>query len=857
MERSPKRFLLLTVLVCLCLVSVPTASPWQQPELPVTADTLVRHVRLALGRGALDRARALTSTADVPTEVREVATALVEIFEGKNVQARARLTALLQGGAGADAVLELGLLDLREGRRAEGRARLLTVVEQGGDMTPEDIFRMARAADALDDIRLAHTLFQRINTAPLQQADFETTWGDMLLDNHQTGEAVRSYQAALEADATWVRAHLGLSRAVENEDTVAAEAALERAGSLAPNHPDVWLLTAERRLMAEDRARATEALDKVAAVRPGTYEEIALRAAVTYANGDLAAADAIVERAVTANPTFIEGYLALGTQAARAYRFDDAAAYARKAVALEAEDPAAHADLGMYLMRTGDEVVAREELERAFRLDPFNTVTFNMLQLLDTLDSFVEVESGPFVFKFPKEDANVLTPYAIPLANQAYKTFSERYGFTPKGPILVEVFAKHDDFAVRTLGLPGLQFALGACFGRVITMASPKARQPGTFSWQATLWHEIAHVFSLQASDYKVPRWLTEGISVFEEHRYNKAWGREQALDFARAVAMKRTFGVKGLPNAFERPQDLSMAYFEASLLTEHLVALNGDAGLRALLAAYASGDKDPEAFAKAFGKTVDEVHTSFAAFVERQYGELARAMADVTGAGPAGAAAARGAGTERPAPPRSVEALTELAGKHPGSFIVQWSLGSALYESGDLDAAKAALERAAALAPMAQGDTSPRALLAAIADKQGDAARARDELRRLLEWDHDNVEAARRLVTSARAANDTASEAIALRVIADIDPFDATAHAQLGKMALARKEYAPALIELQAALALGPPNLAEAHADIAEAYLGLGRKDEARKAALKALEQAPTYPRAQDLLLAAMGGRP
>jgi cellulose synthase operon protein C len=847
MERSPKRLLLLIVLVCLCLVSVPTASPWQQPELPVTADTLVRHVRLALGRGALDRARTLATTTEAPAEVREVATALVDVFEGKAAQARARLTPLVTAGNRGDALLELGLLDLREGQRAAGRTRLLTLVEQGGDMTPEHTFRVARAAYALGDIRLANTLFQRVGTVPLQQADLETTWGDMLLEKHQAGEAVRSFRAALEADATWVRAHLGLSRALETEDTVASEAALEKAGSLAPNHPDVWLLTAERRLMAEDRPRATEALDKVAAVRPGTYDEIALRAAVTYANGDLAAADAIVARAVTANPTFIEGYLALGTQAARAYRFDDAATYARKAVALEAEHPAAHADLGMYLMRTGDEGGAREELERAFRLDPFNTVTFNMLQLLDTLDSFVEVESGPFIFKFPKGDADVLTPYAIPLANQAYTTFSERYGFTPKGPILVEVFAKHDDFAVRTLGLPGLQFALGACFGRVITMASPKAREPGTFSWQATLWHEIAHVFSLQASDYKVPRWLTEGISVFEVHRYNKAWGREQALEFARALAMKRTFGVKGLPNAFERPQDLSLAYFEASLLTEHLVALNGDAGLRALLKAYADGAKDPEAFTSAFGKTVDEVHTSFAAFVEKQYGDLARAMAD-----PPGVAAGAGRG----APPRTIEALTGLVAKQPGSFMAQWSLGQALYDSGDIAAARPVLERAAILAPMAQGETSPRALLAAIADKQGDAARAREELRRLLEWDHDNVVAARRLVESARAAKDVASESIALRVIADVDPFDASAHAQLGKMALERKEYAPALVELQAALALGPPNLAEAHADIAEAYLGLGRKDDARKAALKALEQAPTYPRAQDLLLAAMGGR-
>lgn len=850
MERSPKRLLLLTTLVCLCLISAPTASPWQQPDLPVTSDTLVRHVRVALGRGALDRARTLASATEASADIKAVALALVEIFEGKVTEARGRLTPVVESGDRADALLELGLLDLREGRRDSGLARLTTMVQQGSDMTPEHTFRMARAAYALGDIRLANTLFQRVGNLPLQTADMETTWGDMLLEKHQAGEAVRSYRAALEADPAWVRAHLGLSRALEDEDAEASEAALEKAGSLAPNHPDVWLLTAERRLMAEDRARAAEALDKVAAVRPGTYEEIALRAAVTYANGDIAAADAIVARAVAANPTFVDGYLSLGTQAARAYRFEDAAAYARKAVALEADNPAAHADLGLYLMRTGDEAPAREELERAFRLDPFDTVTFNLLQLLDTLATFVEVESGPFIFKFPKAEAEVLKPYALPLADLAYKTFAERYAFTPKGPILVEVFGKHDDFAVRTMGLPGLGFALGACFGRVITMDSPMTMRASSaqppFNWQATLWHEIAHVFTLQASDYKVPRWLTEGISVFEEHRYNKAWGREQALDFARALATKRTFGVKGLPNAFERPQDLSMAYFEASLLTEHLVSLNGDAGLRALLSAYAAGAKDAEAFAKAFGKTVDEVHASFAAFVEAQYGELARAMADAPGA----------AGAGRGAQPRSIEDLTALAAKQPGSFLVQWSLGSALYERGDLDAAKAPLERAAALAPMAQGDTSPRALLAAIADKQGDGARARNELRQLLVWDHDNVEAARRLVASARADGDKESENIALRVIADIDPFDASAHSLLGKAALERKEYAAALIELLAALALGPPNLAEAHADVAEAYLGLGRKDDARKAALRALEHAPTYPRAQDLLLAARGGQ-
>ena len=47
--------------------------------------------------------------------------------------------------------------------------------------------------------------------------------------------------------------------------------------------------------------------------------------------------------------------------------------------------------------------------------------------------------------------------------------------------------------------------ALGACFGRVVTMDSPKARPPGDFSWAATLWHELAHVITLQLSNQRTP----------------------------------------------------------------------------------------------------------------------------------------------------------------------------------------------------------------------------------------------------------------------------------------------------------------------------------------------------------------
>ena len=76
----------------------------------------------------------------------------------------------------------------------------------------------------------------------------------------------------------------------------------------------------------------------------------------------------------------------------------------------------------------------------------------------------------------------------------------------------------------------------------------------------------------------------------------------------------------------------------------------------------------------------------------------------------------------------------------------------------------------------------------------------------------------------------------------------------QLGRRLLAKNSRQPALVEFQAALALGPSNLAEAHTDVGEALFKLGRKDEARRHVLLALQQAPTYARAQDILLAILG---
>lgn len=816
-------------LLSAALLVLTTAASTQRGESTLSAS---RQVRQLLGHGDVAGARRLAESTSAGAE-RELALALVEIFVGQYDAAAVRLQPLAARAPVSEPALELGLLELLRGQREAGRRRLAPLVAVRTFSSPDDYFRLARAAIGSGEFLLANDAFQRVAKAP--RADIHTAWGDLFMRYRQPAEAVTSYRDALTADPAWVPAFVGLARAFGRDDPEAAEAAFEAARKIAPAHPDVLLLAAERALEEDDEAAAGRVLDQLATVRSGSLDEAAWRVALAYDRGGIAAVEPAIAAVRAADPRSALGYRLAADRAAQAYRSFDALAFARRAVEVDPDDAEAHLAVGLYSLRTGKEDDGRRALERSWEINKSVGVTKNLLDLLDTLDTFVVVETPAITFKFDPREAEVLKVYAVPLAQEAFDTFVKRYGFTPKNKILLEVFSRHDDFAVRTLGLPGLVGALGACFGEVVTMDSPAARPPGQFSWQATLWHEMAHVFTLQMSDYRVPRWLTEGISQYEEHRRVPAWGRELTLEYGRALATKQNFGVKGLPEAFKRPESLSMAYFEASLVVEHLVELRGDAGLRTFLQAYAAGATDVEAFAKAFGQSIDQIDVSFAAFVDRRYSTLRAAMA--------------------PAPrasPDDLAALRARAAATPGNFVSQWELGRALFESGDVAAARVALERAASLAPQASGDQSPRAILAAIAEREGDIARARREYRALLGADHVNVAAARRFLAIAK--DDVADQDMALRLIADLDPFDKTVHGQLGRRLLSQNKFADALLEFKAALALGPPNKAEAHADVAETLLKLGRRDEAKRAALEALKEAPTFPRAQDLLLEAIG---
>jgi tetratricopeptide (TPR) repeat protein len=199
--------------------------------------------------------------------------------------------------------------------------------------------------------------------------------------------------------------------------------------------------------------------------------------------------------------------------------------------------------------------------------------------------------------------------------------------------------------------------------------------------------------------------------------------------------------------------------------------------------------------------------------------------------------------------------ALRLAASASPGSFQAQLAFGAALAAQGDR-AAFEPLEQAASLVPMAIGENSPHALMGRLAEQLGDAPRAIREYRALLAHDHTAIEPARRLAALAAKTQNEEALSLANDRIVELDPFDAEAHTGLGRLAMQRKDAATAVREFKVALAVGPADRAAAHCDLGESYLLAGRPADAKREALAALEIAPSFERAQDLLLKVVDGK-
>lgn len=753
--------------------------------------------------------------------------------QGRYAEAEQWLTPLAAQAPGSDAAVELGLLQLRLGRRQPGRKTLQDVLSRSANATAVDLVRLGRAARALGRFEDANGFFREAAGLAPDDPAVNTAWGELFLEKYNRAEALRSFQTALKTAPEYLPAQMGMARVATEENPPAARAVVEKILAGNPTYMPALLLSAEMALDDRKREDARALIQKALRVNANSLEARSLDAAIAFLEGRSDDFQAQVSAVLKINPLYGEVYRVAGDHTARNYRFDEAVALTRRAIEIDRESARSHADLGLHLLRTGDEAGARQALETSFKVDPYDIVTYNLLAMLDTLDKFETIRDGDVVLRLHPDEAAVMREHAMPLAKQALDTLSKRWDFKPTGPILVEMFPKHDDFAVRTVGLPGMLGALGACFGRVVTLDSPRARPPGEFNWGATLWHELAHVITLQLSNNRLPRWLSEGISEWEEGRARPEWRRDMQVEFAQALNEGKTLKLADLNEGFSDPRSITLAYFEAALVVDHLAKTYGEASLRQFVHAFSRGIEADEALKQVYKVTFDELQASFDVSLERDFGRMRAAL-------------------KTPEIPQNatVAQLEALAAERAGSFGVHMLLGQARRKAGDAAGAIEALERAAEILPNATGPNNPNRAIAAIAVERGDRARAVQALDAVLRVEESDVASARQLAALIASQGDRARIGEVNERIVAIDPFDAQAQAVLGRLALERGDAQTAVRSFRVVVATQPPDRAAAYADLAEAYVLAGQLADAKRQALAALEIAPSFERAQELLL-------
>jgi len=738
------------------------------------------------------------------------------------------------------ATMRLAEVYFTTGRTSEG-LELCRGILTGSrtDVPPNapDLMAAGLAAKYLEMFHEANAFLGAATRVDSEYIDAYVAWGRLFLDKHNRAEAVAVFEDALKIDPDYPPALIGLAEALAEKQAGQAEAVARKALAINPGLAEGRHFLAGLHLTDEAYGDAIDQLAGALEVNPESPGTHALLAAAYHAQGRQAEYEAARKRVLDINPSYGRVYEVIADLLTRRYRFREAVEMGRRAIETDPALWSAYAGLGINLTRVGEVEEGRRMLERAFDKDPFNTRTYNTLELLDSFEEFETRSSDRFTLKLHREEDAVYGQMALDLLEEAHRTIAPRYGFVPDEPVLVEILPDNDDFMVRIAGVPGTGGLLGVCFGEVVVANSPRARPKGTFNWGQTLWHEYVHVIHLQQTRNRIPRWLAEGIAVYETRIARPEWDMDLAAEFADAAARGELLAVSDLNRGFTRPKSpgqVVLSYYQASIVVEYIVDTRGFEAVRRMLELYNENRTTAEVVREALDMSMGDLDRAFADYAEKRSTGLRRVLQF------------KPPGDEKP----TVDELDAMAAGHPESFYAHLMLGRALHAQKRYEEAIGPLERARTLYGHYTHPGNPHELLADIYLEQDNTDAAMEVLEELTAVDEDDIASCK---TLARLYAREGRRGDALRILGRavmIDPFDGEvrkmrggAYERDGRPDLAVPEY-------EAALAVETTDRVQAQYDLARAYLAAGRKDDARRAALKALEIAPGFEAAQEVLL-------
>jgi cellulose synthase operon protein C len=381
------------------------------------------------------------------------------------------------------------------------------------------------------------------------------------------------------------------------------------------------------------------------------------------------------------------------------------------------------------------------------------------------------------------------------------------------------------------MGMPGLG-ALGVTFGNVVAMDSPSGRKPGDFNWGTTMWHEMSHVFILSATNYRVPRWFTEGLAVHEEGQVYPYWAnrltpevvvaiksslmdKPSELKDARSGSKKeKLLPVAELDQGFifpKYPDQVLVSYWQGGSICDYIAERWGNDALLGMVKSFAALKTTPEAIQANLHESPEQFDKDYMAWLDKKVGQTVANFDKWR---------------------EQLKALAKMADEKQN------------------DAVLAAAPEVIKLYPEYVEGANAYELLANAQMAKGNKQGAADALSTYAKEGGESPNALEELASLQEELGHPKDAMTTLERINYIYPEDENLHRKLGELLLAQGDPKASVREFNAVLAMKPLDAASAHFDVAKAYLASGDKAKAEESVLAALEVAPGFKPAQKLLL-------
>jgi tetratricopeptide (TPR) repeat protein len=679
--------------------------------------------------------------------------------------------------------------------------------------------------------------------------------GQLALDKHDFKLAADVFRAGLKKFPDDPDLHWGLAKAFESGDRTEMLAAIQAALDVNPQHIPSLLLLADHLIDAEEYDEAQKQLDLVLKVNPHRPEALAYRSVLAHLHNDTASEQKYRNDALAfwkSNPQV--DYL-IGYKLAQKYRFAEGAAAQKRALDFDPTYLPARRELAQDFLRLGQDDEGWKLADEVRARDDYDVEIYNLVTLHDQIAKYQKLTNADFIVRMQSHEAQLYGASVLDLLSQAKATLSRKYGVELTQRTLVDIFPEQKDFGVRTFGMPDNPGYLGVCFGSVITANSPASQAANPANWKDVLWHEFCHVITLNETKNRMPRWLSEGISVYEERQAHPAWGERMDLAYREMILHGQLTALSELSGAFLAPkngQSLQFAYFESSLVVEYIVQQYGLDSLKQILKDLGDGKEVYQAIA-AHTCPLPDLEKKFAAYAKTQAENLAPGI-DLES--PPDHAETERSGTPTPFLPLPHAGSSDsdaVAWKqaHPKNYYVRFERAQKLLEAKKWAEAKTVLEPLAADYAGERRADNPLWLLAAAERHLGDTNAELATLQRFSEHESDFVDSYVRLIEITRSRQDWPAVTKYAQQLLAINPLIATPYTALAEAGAASGQNDVAIDANRKLLLLNPPDAVKVHFQLARLLHNRADSEtEAKRQVLQALEDAPRFRDAQQFLL-------